>query len=139
MAPPKKLYKPRLRVSVADTVLWCGQRQHLETVLDLHDRHRDLVGGRWRGRPGRGGQVVPGFCLTLPFILLSGYAGQISDKFSKQTVMFWVKVAEVPIALLAAFGFFIGNLWLTLFALLLLSIQSSFFGPAKLWRTAGNR
>ena len=83
------------------------------------------------GGLGPGGQVVPGLLLTIPFIFLSGYAGQVADRFSKRRVMVWVKLAEVPIALLAAIGFVTHHLWLTLFALLLLSIQSSFFGPAK--------
>ncbi|MCA9176420.1 MAG: MFS transporter [Planctomycetales bacterium] len=83
------------------------------------------------GGLGDGGQVVPALLLTVPFIFLSGYAGQISDRYSKRTVMLWVKIAEIPIAMLAFVGFYIGNLWLTLFAMLLLSVQSSFFGPAK--------
>ena len=89
------------------------------------------TGGLWDSALGSGGQVVPALCLTLPFILLSGYAGQISDKCSKQQVMLWVKIAEIPIAVLAFIGFYTHNLWLTIVALLLLSIQSSFFGPAK--------
>lgn len=80
---------------------------------------------------GAGGQVVPALCLTLPFIFLSGYAGQISDKFSKRKVMFWVKLAEIPIAIIAFIGFFTHNLWLTVGAMVLLAVQSSFFGPAK--------
>ncbi|MCA9216332.1 MAG: hypothetical protein KDB27_24860, partial [Planctomycetales bacterium] len=42
--------------------------------------------GIWAGEKGLGdgGQVVPALCLTLPFIFLSGYAGQICDKYSKQ-------------------------------------------------------
>lgn len=89
------------------------------------------TGGIWADALGSGGQVVPALCLTLPFILLSGYAGQISDKYSKQQVMLWVKIAEVPIAILAFIGFYSHSLWLTIMALVLLSIQSSFFGPAK--------
>ncbi len=92
--------------------------------------------GIWSGPLGRnglgdGGQVVPALFLTLPFILLSGYAGQISDKYSKRKVMYWVKVAEIPIATIAMIGFFTHNLWLSLAAMLMLSVQSSFFGPAK--------
>ncbi len=83
------------------------------------------------GGLGEGGQVVPALLLTLPFIFLSGYAGQITDRLSKRTVMLGVKIAEIPIALIALIGFITQNLWVTLFALLLLSIQSSFFGPAK--------
>jgi len=53
------------------------------------------------GGLGDGGQSVPALFLTLPFILLSGLAGQLADRYSKRDVMFAVKVAEVPIALLA--------------------------------------
>lgn len=84
-----------------------------------------------QGGLGQGGQVVPVLCLTLPFILLSGYAGQITDRYSKRSVMLVVKLAELPIAVLAMVGFMQLNLWISLGAMLLLAIQSSFFGPAK--------
>ena len=42
-----------------------------------------------------------------------------------------VKVVEVPIAVIALFGFWTGNLWLTMTALIALTCQSAFFGPAK--------
>ena len=92
--------------------------------------------GIWSGRfgmngLGAGGQVVPALCLTLPFIFLSGYAGQVCDKFNKRDVMFWIKTAEIPIVMLAFVGFYVHNLWLTLAAMLLLAVQSSIFGPAK--------
>ncbi|MCA9214870.1 MAG: MFS transporter, partial [Planctomycetales bacterium] len=48
-----------------------------------------------------------------------------------QLVMLWVKIVEIPIAIVAFIGFYTHNLWLTLGALLLLAVQSSFFGPAK--------
>ncbi len=83
------------------------------------------------GGLGPGGQVVPALLLTLPFIFLSGYAGQICDKFSKREVMYWVKLAEIPIAVVALIGFLTLNLWVTLAAMLMLAVQSSFFGPAK--------
>ncbi len=69
--------------------------------------------------------------LALPFIFLSGYAGQVADKFSKRDVILWVKIAEVPIAIFALCGLFFGSFWLSLFALFLLAVQSSFYGPAK--------
>ena len=83
------------------------------------------------GGLGEGGQVVPTICLTAPFILMSGYAGQIADRFSKRSVTLVVKLAELPIALLAMLGFCLQNLWLTLVGMLLLATQSAFFGPAK--------
>ena len=90
-----------------------------------------VIDGTWRGQLGAGGQGIVSVCFTVPFILLSGFAGQVADRHSKRSVTTWVKIAEIPIALVAAVGFFAGNLWITLAALVALTIQSSFFGPAK--------
>ncbi|TWU00797.1 Lysophospholipid transporter LplT [Stieleria varia] len=90
-----------------------------------------VIRGVWEGKLGDGGQGIVGVCFTVPFILLSGFAGQIADRFSKRTVTVWVKIAEIPIVALAGIGFYTQNLWITLFALILLTCQSSFFGPAK--------
>ena len=90
-----------------------------------------VIDGAWAGRLGAGGQGIVGMCFTIPFILLSGYAGQFADRNSKRYVSVLVKVIEIPIALLALVGFFTGNLWITLGALIALTCQSSFFGPAK--------
>lgn len=90
-----------------------------------------VIDGAWQGRLGAGGQGIVGICFSLPFILLSGYAGQFADRHSKQRVTMLVKVVEIPIALLGLFGFWTGNLWLTLATLVLLTSQSAFFGPAK--------
>jgi acyl-[acyl-carrier-protein]-phospholipid O-acyltransferase/long-chain-fatty-acid--[acyl-carrier-protein] ligase len=87
--------------------------------------------GLWSETLGKGGQAYVGFCLTIPFILLSGFAGQLADRTSKRSVTVRIKIAEVGIALVGFAGFFAGNLWLSLAALVLLAIQSSFFGPAK--------
>lgn len=90
-----------------------------------------VVRGVWEGRLGEGGEGVVSMCFTLPFLLLSGFAGQIADRYSKRTVTVWVKIAEVPIAMIAGIGFYTENLYLTLIALVALTCQSSFFGPAK--------
>ncbi|PAY20222.1 hypothetical protein CKO51_07245 [Rhodopirellula sp. SM50] len=90
-----------------------------------------VVRGVWEGRLGDGGEGIVSVCFTLPFLLLSGFAGQIADRYSKRTVTLWVKIAEIPIALLAGIGFYFENLYLTLLALVALTCQSSFFGPAK--------
>ncbi|MEM1083035.1 MAG: MFS transporter [Verrucomicrobiota bacterium] len=89
------------------------------------------AGGIWAGKLGPGGQGYVGLCLTIPFILLSGFAGQLADRSSKRQITVMVKIAEIMIALVGFAGFLIGNLWLTMAAMLLLAIQSSFFGPAK--------
>jgi acyl-[acyl-carrier-protein]-phospholipid O-acyltransferase/long-chain-fatty-acid--[acyl-carrier-protein] ligase len=90
-----------------------------------------VIDGAWAGRLGAGGQGIVGLCFTLPFILLSGYAGQFADHRSKRFVAVLVKVIEIPIAVLALVGFWTGNLWVTLGALVALTCQSAFFGPAK--------
>lgn len=90
-----------------------------------------VIDGAWAGMLGDGGQGIVGICFTIPFILLSGYGGQIADRYSKREVTLWVKIAEIPIAIVALIGFFYGNLWITLLALIALTCQSSFFGPAK--------
>ncbi|TWU57268.1 MFS transporter [Rubripirellula reticaptiva] len=90
-----------------------------------------VIDGAWAGQLGAGGQGIVGICFTIPFILLSGYGGQLADRFSKRDVTLWVKIAEIPIAIIAAVGFFTGNLWVTLLSLIALTCQSSFFGPAK--------
>ena len=89
------------------------------------------AGGIWANQLGEGGQAYVAHCLTIPFILLSGFAGQIADRTSKQQVTRVVKIAEVGIALVGLVGFLSNNLWIALGAMLLLAIQSSFFGPAK--------
>lgn len=89
-----------------------------------------VIDGVWADKlPG--GQGFVGVCFTVPFILLSGFAGQVADRHSKSRVAFWVKVAEVPIALIGAIGFYVGNVWITLLSLIALTCQSSIFGPAK--------
>ncbi|MCA9140806.1 MAG: MFS transporter [Planctomycetales bacterium] len=90
-----------------------------------------VVRGVWAGDLGDGGEGIVSVCFTLPFLLLSGFAGQMADRYSKRTVTLWVKIAEVPIAMLAGIGFYFENLYLTLLALVALTCQSSFFGPAK--------
>ena len=90
-----------------------------------------VIDGAWAGRLGSGGQGIVSICFTLPFIILSGYGGQFADRNSKRYVSVLVKVLEIPIALVAMIGFWTGNLWVTMCALIALSCQSAFFGPAK--------
>ena len=90
-----------------------------------------VINGVWSGALGPGGQGIVSMCFTLPFILLSGYAGQVADRYSKRTVVLWVKTAEIPIAVVAGIGFWTSDLWITLSALVALTCQSAFFGPAK--------
>ncbi|MHC4809039.1 MAG: MFS transporter [Planctomycetota bacterium] len=90
-----------------------------------------IAGGLWEGRLGEGGQGIVGLAFTLPFILLSAVAGQCADRWSKRTLTIVVRASELPIAAVAAWGFFTGNLWVAFTALVLITCQSAFFGPPK--------
>ena len=90
-----------------------------------------VVRGMWEGKLGEGGQGLIALCLFVPFILFSGWAGPLADKHSKRSISVWMKMFEVPLALLAGLGFITGNFWVAAIAMLLLATQSTFFSPAK--------
>ncbi len=91
-----------------------------------------MVGtGLWAGALGRGGEGYIALCLTVPFILLSAFAGQFADRHSKQRIVVLAKIVEIPVAVLALVGLWTQSLWLTMLAFVCLAIQSTFFGPAK--------
>mgnify|MGYP006282449035 CR=1 FL=1 len=87
--------------------------------------------GIWAGAMGDGGQGAITVIFTLPFLLLSGWSGQLADRISKQQLSQWVKIAEVFIAVIALAALWKGSLLFSVTALVLLSIQSTVFGPAK--------
>ena len=71
---------------------------------------------------------------SLPFVLFSGYAGFLADRFSKQPIIVLSKVAEIFVMLLGMLAFLFyshtGYEGL-LIVLFLMGTQSAFFGPSK--------
>lgn len=67
----------------------------------------------------------------LPFFLFSATAGQLADKFEKSTMIRWIKTAEVVIMGLGAASFWFADVYLMIFVLFLMGVQSAFFGPVK--------
>jgi len=67
----------------------------------------------------------------LPFLLFSGYAGQLADIHSKRTVLVVSKSLEVIAAGIGLFAFASGHLQLTYAVLFLIAVQATFFSPAK--------
>jgi acyl-[acyl-carrier-protein]-phospholipid O-acyltransferase/long-chain-fatty-acid--[acyl-carrier-protein] ligase len=68
---------------------------------------------------------------VLPYIFLSSYTGQIADRFSKQRVIVFLKVAEAVILSFATYAMFIGHINAMLAALFLLGVHAAFLDPAK--------
>jgi 1-acyl-sn-glycerol-3-phosphate acyltransferase len=67
----------------------------------------------------------------LPFFLFSASAGQLSDKFDKGTVARWVKIMEIAIMAVAAYGWMTQHLWLLIGAIVGMGLHSAIFGPVK--------
>ena len=65
------------------------------------------------------------------FLIFSPIGGFVSDKFSKRSVLFWSVVAQLIILAIAILSIQLESIKLGLFCFLLLSIQSTFFSPAK--------
>lgn len=74
--------------------------------------------------------LIPGLFI-LPFFLFSATSGQLSDKFDKARVARWVKVMEIGIMAIAAFGWMTHNLWLLVAAIVGMGLHSTIFGPVK--------
>ena len=77
-------------------------------------------------------QWVITIVFALPFILFSGYAGFLSDRFGKRQIIVRSKVAEVGVMTLCLIAFLhfplFGNTGL-LVVMFLMATQSAFFGP----------
>lgn len=67
----------------------------------------------------------------LPFFLFSAIAGQITDKYEKSALIRKIKLAEIIIMCLAAYGLIYEQFELLLLLLFVMGTQSTFFGPAK--------
>ncbi|MEZ6114409.1 MAG: MFS transporter [Pirellulaceae bacterium] len=71
---------------------------------------------------------------ALPFILFSGLAGFLSDRFSKRPIIVWSKMAEIVVmglGVVAFLGFGQTGFAGLLVVLFLMGTQSTFFGPGK--------
>lgn len=67
----------------------------------------------------------------LPFVLFSGIAGQLGERFDKARILKCIKALEIAIMLVAAAGFLNHSVGLLLFALFMMGAHSTFFAPAK--------
>jgi len=74
------------------------------------------------------------YIFAAAFLLFSGFAGFLSDRYSKSRIVVICKVAEIVIAMLGMIGFFyydrigVNGMFFVLF---LMGMHSAFFGPSK--------
>lgn len=80
-------------------------------------------------------QWLPMLLFAVPFLAFTGYAGFLSDRFSKRTIVVLCKVAEIAAMGLGAVAFTMygvnQSMWPLYAVLFLMAAQSAFFGPAK--------
>ena len=81
--------------------------------------------------PGEDRQGIAIMLFSVPFVLFSGYAGQISEKFSKQTIILVMKSFEILLAFGAAIAFYFASWPMLLMVLFVLSFQSAIMSPAR--------
>jgi acyl-[acyl-carrier-protein]-phospholipid O-acyltransferase/long-chain-fatty-acid--[acyl-carrier-protein] ligase len=68
---------------------------------------------------------------ALPFILFSMVAGCLASRFSKGRVITWTKILEIGIMIIGVFALKELNFNFMLVVILLMSVQSAIFSPAK--------
>jgi acyl-[acyl-carrier-protein]-phospholipid O-acyltransferase/long-chain-fatty-acid--[acyl-carrier-protein] ligase len=93
-----------------------------------------LFGLGGAGGIGEGGAVLvtlAGIVFIAPFFVLSALGGDLADRFDKAFVAARIKLAEVPIAGLAAVGFYLQSVPILFVTLGLFGIIAALFGPVK--------
>jgi acyl-[acyl-carrier-protein]-phospholipid O-acyltransferase/long-chain-fatty-acid--[acyl-carrier-protein] ligase len=93
-----------------------------------------LFGLGGAGGIGEGGAVLvtlAGIVFIAPFFVLSALGGDLADRFDKAFVAARIKMAEVPIAGLAAVGFYLQSVPILFVTLGLFGIIAALFGPVK--------
>lgn len=74
--------------------------------------------------------LIPGLFI-LPFVLFSATSGQLADKYEKAGLARKVKLLEIAIMLVAAWGWLSHNLWILVAGVAGMGLHSTLFGPVK--------
>jgi MFS family permease len=69
--------------------------------------------------------------LVIPYIFFSPLAGKLAKTQYKKNIMVWLKLAEIPIIIIACLGFYFQSILLILSAIFLMGFQSCIYSPAK--------
>jgi len=74
---------------------------------------------------------LTGAMFVLPYLVCSGYAGFVSDRFPKRKVIVWAKWLELVVMLFGLVLFACDAVYALLLALFLMGAQSALYSPAK--------
>ena len=83
------------------------------------------------GMPAATLVMIAGGLFITPFFLFSGASGTLADRMDKASIARWVKVAEIGIMALGAWGLSRQSVPMLLAALFCLGTHSTVFGPIK--------
>jgi acyl-[acyl-carrier-protein]-phospholipid O-acyltransferase/long-chain-fatty-acid--[acyl-carrier-protein] ligase len=75
--------------------------------------------------------TASGVVFIAPFFILSALGGELADRYDKARVARWIRLAEIPIAGLAAAGFFWHSVPILFVTLGLFGVIAALFGPLK--------
>jgi len=75
--------------------------------------------------------MIAGGLFIAPFFLFSGASGTLADRVDKAAIARWVKVAEIAIMTIGAWGLWQHSIPLLLASLFCLGTHSTVFGPIK--------
>ena len=91
------------------------------------------LGGAGGAAGENGGALITlsGIIFIAPFFIFSALGGELADRLDKAYVAQRIRLAEIPIAGLAALGFYLHSVPVLFVALGLFGIVASLFGPVK--------
>ncbi len=81
--------------------------------------------------PGEDKQGLAFAVFAAPFIIFSGFAGDLSERFSKRSIIVRMKIAEIAVMALGVWALHTQSWNFLLAVLFVMGVQSAFFGPAK--------
>jgi acyl-[acyl-carrier-protein]-phospholipid O-acyltransferase/long-chain-fatty-acid--[acyl-carrier-protein] ligase len=75
--------------------------------------------------------TASGVVFIAPFFILSALGGELADRYDKARVARWIRLGEIPVAGLAAAGFFWHSVPILFVALGCFGVIAALFGPLK--------
>ncbi|OGS48734.1 MAG: hypothetical protein A3J79_07590 [Elusimicrobia bacterium RIFOXYB2_FULL_62_6] len=76
--------------------------------------------------------AAAGFAFVFPFIIFSSFAGTLADKYSKRSLIIWLKAAELALMVAGLATIYYKSVPFMVTVLFFMGIHSALFGPVKL-------